>query len=72
MYLWNVAKNVLSFFEVCHKHNFLPFGPIQPSSPSTKELHGSTDKARHQVGMLIPFHNTRRSKFTLSKLLQSK
>ena len=22
-----------------HKHNSLPLGPIQPSSPSTKELH---------------------------------
>ena len=24
---------------VFHKHNTLPHGPIQPSSPSTKELH---------------------------------
>ena len=28
------------FFSVCQKHNSLPLGPIQPSSPSTKELHG--------------------------------
>ena len=27
------------FLWVCHKHNSLPPGPIQPSSPSTKELH---------------------------------
>ena len=29
------------FFSVCQKHNSLPLGPIQPSSPSTKELHGA-------------------------------
>ena len=29
-------------FCVCHKHNSLPLGLIQPSSPSTKELHGQT------------------------------
>ena len=29
-----------AYFSSCHKHNSLPLGPIQPSSPSTKELHG--------------------------------
>ena len=27
-------------FGICHKHNSLDLGPIQSSSPSTKELHG--------------------------------
>ena len=27
-----------NLFWVCHKHNSLPLGPIQPSSPSTKEF----------------------------------
>ena len=27
------------FVSICHKHNSLPLGPIQPSSHSTKELH---------------------------------
>ena len=30
-------------FRVCHKHNSLPSGQIQPSSPSTMELHGLTE-----------------------------
>ena len=30
-------------FWVCHKHNRLPLEPIQPSSPSTKQLHGLGD-----------------------------
>ena len=25
---------------ICHEHNSLPLGPIQPSSPSGKDLHG--------------------------------
>ena len=33
-------SGVTRLFWVCHKHNRLPLGPIQPSSPSTKELHG--------------------------------
>ena len=32
-----------NFLGSYHKHNNLPLGPIQPSSPSTKELHGSTN-----------------------------
>ena len=28
-----------NLFLACHKHNSLPRGPIQPSSPSIKELH---------------------------------
>ena len=39
---WNVAMLVLPIFWFFHKHNSIPFGPIQPSSPNTKELHGST------------------------------
>ena len=31
---------VAYFVWIRHKHNSLPLGPIQPSSPSTKELHG--------------------------------
>ena len=27
-------------FSICHRHNSLPLGPIQPSSPSAKKLHG--------------------------------
>ena len=35
---WNVAMHVLQqLFRVFHKHNSLPLGLIQPSSPSTKE-----------------------------------
>ena len=32
--------SVMNIFSFCHKHNSLPLGSIQPSSPSTKELHG--------------------------------
>ena len=35
---WNVAMQVGAYFLVCHKHNSLLAGPIQPSSPTTKEL----------------------------------
>ena len=31
------------FVRICHKHNSLPLEPIQPSSPSTKELQGRGD-----------------------------
>ena len=41
----HVVWNVLHNFLVCHKHNSLPHGPIQPSSHSTKELHDQTYKA---------------------------
>ena len=34
----NIAMYVLHIFGVCHNHNSLPLGPIQSSSPSTKEL----------------------------------
>ena len=27
------------FVWICHKHNCFPLGPIEPSSPSTRELH---------------------------------
>ena len=37
-HILNVAMHVLHIFLGC-KHNTLPFGPILPSSPSTKELH---------------------------------
>ena len=38
--VWKVAMHVQhNLFCLCHKHNSLPLGPIQPSSPSTKELH---------------------------------
>ena len=37
---WNVSMYLLHIFCICRKHNSLPLGPIQPSSPSTKELHG--------------------------------
>ena len=44
----NVAMHmqyIFKFFWVggCHKHNILPLGPIQPSFPSTKELHDLDD-----------------------------
>ena len=29
---------VVHNFSICHKNSSLPLGPIQPSSPSTKEL----------------------------------
>ena len=38
--LWNNAMHVLhNFFWGQHKHNSFLLGPIQPSSPTTKELH---------------------------------
>ena len=39
-HVWNDTVHVWHIFWVCHKLNSLPLGPIQPSSPSTKELHG--------------------------------
>ena len=36
---WNVDMHVQQFFDFFHKHNSLPLGPIQTSSP-TKEAHG--------------------------------
>ena len=43
--VWNVAMLWCTiFWGVCHKHNSLPLGPIQISSPSTKELHDLGDK----------------------------
>ena len=39
-YEWNDAMPVLQLFWICHKDNSLPIGPIQPSSPSAKELLG--------------------------------
>ena len=47
----NVAINVLHIFKVgWYKHNSSPLGPIQPSSPSTKELHAwsNEDKTRER------------------------
>ena len=39
--LWNYAMHVLhKCFWVEHKHNSFLLGPKQPSSPTTKELHG--------------------------------
>ena len=39
-HVWKVAMHVWhNLFWVCHKHNSLPSGPIQPSSLSTKKLH---------------------------------
>ena len=32
------------FFRFVQKHNSLPLGPIQPSTPSIKDLHGQTLK----------------------------
>ena len=37
------------FFAASHKHNSLPLGPIQPSSPSTKELHGLSHRDRDGI-----------------------
>ena len=37
-HVWDVAMHVLHNFGVCHKHNSLP----QPSSPTSKELHGTS------------------------------
>ena len=37
-------------FGGCHKHNSLPLGPIQPSSPSTKELHDKTISFQSAAG----------------------
>ena len=38
----NVAMHAQhNFWRGCHKNNSLTLGPIQPSSPSTKELHDS-------------------------------
>ena len=39
-------------FWVCHKHNSFPFGPIQPSSPFNKELHGWSLKQHLRVWAL--------------------
>ena len=36
-----------NIFLVCNKHSSLPLGPIQPSSPSTKELHARTLNLRY-------------------------
>ena len=33
-----------NFFTVEHKHNSLPLGPKQPSSPTTKEIYGQGDR----------------------------
>ena len=33
----------------CNKHNSLPLGPIQPSSLSTKELHGLSHRDRDGI-----------------------
>ena len=45
------------FGEVCHKHNSLPLGPIQPSSPYTKELHAlATTPFRNPFQVLRPWH----------------
>ena len=39
-HVWKVAMHLQhNLFWVSHKHISLPLGPIQPSSPSTKELH---------------------------------
>ena len=39
-HVWKVTMQVQhNLFLVCHKHNSLPLGLIQPSFPSTKELH---------------------------------
>ena len=35
-----VHKSNHTLFCVCHKHNSLPHGPIQPSSPTTKSSMG--------------------------------
>ena len=37
-----------NFVWFCQKHNSLPIGPIKPSSPSTKELHGLELCTRHR------------------------
>ena len=40
----NIVTHVMHIFSVCPKHkSFVPIGPIQPLSPSTKELHGKTN-----------------------------
>ena len=46
-------------FGVCHKHNSLPLGPIQPSSPSSKELHYLHSSLFNESGLLptITFDN---------------
>ena len=38
--LWNYAILVLHNFVGLTKHNSLLFGPIHPSPPTSKELHG--------------------------------
>ena len=39
--LWNVAMHEQhNFWGAFHTPNSLPLGPILPSSPSTKEVHG--------------------------------
>ena len=39
-HVWNIP--CILFFHACQKHNSLPLGPIQPSSPPAQELNGST------------------------------
>ena len=47
-------------FGVSHKHNSLPLGPIQPSSPSTKELHGLSHRDRDRDGIVLARRRRRR------------
>ena len=49
MYQWNFALHELYNFGVCRKHNSLPLGPIQPSSPSSKEIHAGIRERGRQI-----------------------
>jgi len=43
-HVWNVGHAcVAKLFRDFHKANNLPLGPVQPSSPSTKELNAITE-----------------------------
>ena len=53
--VWIVAKILRAY----HRHNRLPFGLIQPSYPSTKELHDISGKQNfEQVRLLISAEKT--------------
>ena len=45
---------------VCNKHSSLPFGPIQPSSSCTKELHmvHLTESANAKVPYILPLERS--------------
>ena len=61
-----------NFFLVCHRHNSLPLGPIQPSSPSTKELHAQVPFKLNTWVALVDnqkwFHANWRRKFGMNLL----